>query len=174
MVCDADGKNAKKLGEGMMPAWSPNGKQILYTVLNFAGDFDPHLHVMDADGKNAKQLLQAKSMMGVFSPDGKRIVYISAKDAENAMPRIHVCSADGTEPTQVTTGDEHFEIAPRWSADGKRVFFNRMKREDGPRNISLFVIDADGKNEKRLSKEAGADILGGSPLFMMTGEVRKK
>jgi Tol biopolymer transport system component len=168
MVCDADGKNVKRIGNGMLPAWSRDGKQILYTVIDFAVDFDPHLHVMDADGKNEKQLLKIKSMMGSFSPDGKHIVFISAKEGKQEMPRIHVCNADGSGPKQVVTGDAQFELAPRWSADGKRIFFNRMKPEAGPKNIALFVMDADGKNEKRLSKEDGSDILGGSPLFMMT------
>jgi Tol biopolymer transport system component len=168
LVCDSDGKNAKKIVEGILPSWSPDGKQILYTVLNLEGDFDPRLHVMDADGKNAKELIKAKSMMGHFSPDSKRIVYMSAKDGKQEMPRIHVCNADGSESKQVTSGEDHFELAPRWSADGRRIFFNRMKREGAPKNIALFVMDADGKNEKRLSKEDGSDILGGSPLFMLT------
>jgi Tol biopolymer transport system component len=168
MVCDADGKNAKKIGEGIMPVWSPDGKSILYTVLNFGGDFDPHLHVIDADGKNAKQLLKAKSMMGAFSPDGKRIVYISAKDGKQEMPHIHVCNPDGSDPKQLTSAEDTGELSPRWSADGKRIFFNRMKKQGAPMNIALYVMDADGKNEKSLSKEDGADILGGSPLFMLT------
>ena len=37
MVCDADGKNAKKVGQGMMPAWSPDGKHLLYTILDTTG-----------------------------------------------------------------------------------------------------------------------------------------
>jgi hypothetical protein len=35
--------------------------------------------------------------------------------------------------------------------------------------VALFVMDADGKNEKRISKEDGVDILGGSPLFLLMG-----
>jgi Tol biopolymer transport system component len=169
MVCDEDGKNANKIGNGMLPAWSRDGQQILYTVLDFAGDFDPHLHVMDADGKNARQLLKAKSMMGSFSPDGKRIAYMSAEKANEgpgAQPRIHICNADGSEPKQITDGEKDFELAPRWSADGKRIFFNRMI-DDPKMKWPLFVMDADGKNMKRISKEDGSDILGGSPLFLL-------
>jgi Tol biopolymer transport system component len=171
MVGDADGKNAKKFSEGMMPVWSPNGKRILYTVLTFAGDFDPHLYIMDADGKNAKELIKGKSMMGSYSPNGKRIVYMGAekaKEGPGAQPHIHICNADGTEPKQITDGEKEFELAPRWSADGKRIFFNRMNRPDGPMmKMPLFVMDADGQNVKRIGKEDGADLLGGSSLWLL-------
>ena len=168
MICAADGKNAKQVGDGLMPAWSHDGKSVLYTTLQKEGDFEPRLHVMDIDGKNNKELLKGRAMMGTYSPDGKRIAYMAAKEGKNELPRIHVCNADGSEPKQVTGGEDHFEISPHWSADGQRIFFNRMKREGAPMKVGLFVMDADGKNEKRLNKEDGTDLLGGGPLFLLT------
>jgi dipeptidyl aminopeptidase/acylaminoacyl peptidase len=168
IVVDADGKNPKKIGTGLLPSWSPDGKRILHTVLNKADDFDPHLHVMDADGQNDKELLKGRSLMGVYSPDSKRIVYMGAKDGKNEQPHIYMCNADGSEPKELTPGEDVFEVAPRWSADGKRIYFNRMNRQDAPRKIPIFVMDVDGKNAKRVSKEDAADILGGSPLLLLT------
>src|SRR5262249_2002920 len=139
MVCDPDGKNTKKLGKGIWPAWSPDGKQILFTVLNLQND--SRLHVTDHDGKNAKQFLKAKSMLGHISPDGKRLVYMSAKDGK--QERIHVCNADGSDPKQLTTGEDHFELTPRWATDGKKIFFNRKMRKGTTVRFALFVIDAD-------------------------------
>jgi Tol biopolymer transport system component len=167
-VIDADGQNAKKIGEGIIPSWSPDGKRVLYTVLEKAQDFNPRLHVMDADGKNDKELLKGRGMLGAYSPDGKRIVYMGAKEGNDALPHIYVCNADGSEPTLLTKDEAAFELAPRWSADGKRIYFNRMLREQGPDKVGIYVMDADGKNEKRLSKEGASDILGGSPLFLLT------
>ena len=168
LMIDADGKNSRKIGLGLLPSWSPDGKRILHTVVNKAEDFEPRLHVMDADGQNDKALLKGRSMMGMYSPDGKRIVYMGAKDGKNEQPHIYICNADGSEPKALTEGEDVFEAAPRWSADGKRIFFNRLTRQDAPRKIPIFVMDADGKNAKRVSKDDAADILGGSPLFLLT------
>jgi Tol biopolymer transport system component len=175
IVIDADGKNAKTLGRGLMPAWSPDGKKVLYTVMPKGGGFEPSLHVMDADGKNAKELVKARAMLGAWSPDGKKIAYTGAEGGDNARPHIFVCNADGTEPKALTQGAEDGDLAPRWSADGKRIYFNRTPFK-GARfeQISLNVMDADGQNVKALTKE-GSDLLGAAPLIMLTrGSVERK
>jgi Tol biopolymer transport system component len=167
-VINADGQNAKKLGEGILPALSPDGKKILYTALGKDQEFNPRLHVMDADGKNDKELLKGRSMLGAYSPDGKRIAYMGAKEGNEALPHIYVCNADGSQPTPLTNDEAAFELAPRWSANGKRIYFNRMLREQGPDKVGIYVMDADGKDVKRLSKEGASEILGGGPLFLLT------
>jgi Tol biopolymer transport system component len=167
-IIDADGKNGSKVTEGWLPAWSPDGQKLLYTVLEKNGDFNPRLFVADADGKKAKQLLKGRAMMGTFSPDGKRIACMAAKDGPNEQPRIHLCNPDGSNLKQVTTAEQAMELAPRWSADGKRIFFNRMAREGNPLRALIFVMDADGKNEKQLSPDNSMDLLGGAPLLWLT------
>ena len=169
LVIDADGQNEKSLGKGLMGAWSPDDKQILYTTLEMGGDFEPRLTVMDADGKNSKQLFQTPSMMGSYSPDGKRITYMGAPSTKNTKPRIYVANADGSQAAQVTTAADAFELAPRWSPDGKRVLFNRSaERQNGPpAKATIVAIDPDGKNEKELTSGDGMDLLGGAALFLM-------
>jgi Tol biopolymer transport system component len=167
MVMDADGNNAKSLAKGMMPAFSPDGKKILY-ALNKAGKmkFVPQLHVMDADGKNDKELLSSHSFMGSWSPDGKRIAYVGSEEGPKAKPHVYTCKADGSDPTQLTKGDDG-EFGALWSADGKRIFFNRLKVDGPPKEGAIWVMDADGKNEKQVSKSDGADMLGGSALLIL-------
>jgi len=59
-VMDADGGNLKQLTQegGTSPAWSPDGKYIVYTRYNYAefSDENGHLWIMDSDGKNKRQL----------------------------------------------------------------------------------------------------------------------
>jgi TolB protein len=168
MIMDADGKDATNLGKGMLPAWSPDGKKILYTVLEKAGDFEPRLWVMDANGKNAKQLPMGRAMMGAWSPDGKKIAYTGAEEGGHLQPHLYVCKADGSEVKRLTKGEESGELAPRWSANGKRVYFTRMSFKSGPpQKASVFVMDADGANEKVLSTGDDMALLAGAPLLIL-------
>jgi len=173
MVMDADGKNAKLLAKGLIPAWSPDGKKILYSVIEKGGEFEPRLWVMDADGKNAKELVKGRALMGAWSPDGKKVAYTGADEGRRAQPHVYVCSADGSDPKQLTKGAEEGELAPRWSADGKRVYFSRLPFKGPREKSSIFAVDADGTNEKELGKSDGMDLLGGAPLFLLTrGEAK--
>jgi Tol biopolymer transport system component len=166
MVMDADGKNAKKLGKGLMPAFSPDGKKLLYSIFKSGDDFELRLHVMDADGKNDKELLSGRSLMGMWAPDGKRIAYIGADAGKKAKPHVYTCKADGSDPTQLTKGDD-LEFGVLWSADGKGLFFSRMKVNGPPKDGALWRMDADGTNEKQISKSDSMDILGGSAMLLV-------
>ncbi len=163
VVFDADGKNAKSLGKGLMPAWSPDGKRMVYSRRDEATK-EPRLRVRDADGHNDKELVKGLAFAGAWSPDGKRIAYLGSKGGLPQRPHIYVSNADGSGAKPLTTSAEG-ECPPRWSADGKRLYFTRMLYE--PKKSAIRVINADGKNEKELTKGNGLDLLGGSGPFIL-------
>ena len=168
MVMDADGKNPKAVGKGLLPAWSPDGKKILYTAIDPGPRNEPRLAVMDADGQNVKQLTTTPALMGAWSPDGKKIVYTGAPDIKEFKPHVYVSNPDGSVPTQLTKDDGDLgELAPRWSADSKRIYFNRMNLKDEPEKAGIWVVGADGSNMKELTKGDGMDLLGGAGLFVL-------
>jgi TolB protein len=177
MVMDADGKNAKSVGKGLLPAFSPDGKKILYSALDEGPGKEPRLAVMDADGKNQKNLTTTPALMGSWSPDGKKIVYVGAPNTSEAKPHVYVSDPDGKGATQLTKDDGDVgELAPRWSADGKQIYFNRLTFKGGPEKAAIWVMDADGKNEKQLTKaDEGMELLSGASLFVMahSGGARK-
>src|SRR5262249_51174851 len=128
MVMDADGKSTRSVGKGILPAWSPDGKRILYTASDPADKEDKgmRLCVTGADGKDAKVLVKGEAMMGAWSPDGKRIAYMCVPEGGKSQPQVHLCNADGSDPKQLTKpGGQIEETGPQWSADGKRVYFGR-------------------------------------------------
>jgi Tol biopolymer transport system component len=168
-VMDADGKNKKEIGEGIVSGWSPDGKKLLLARLGEGGGggFDPALFIMDADGKNAKKLMEGKAALGVFSPDGKKIACIAEMGSD--QPDLVVMNVDGSDKKQLTK-TEDIEIGPQWSADGKSLYFTRFPKNAGGNpldaNISIFRIDADGKNEKALTDGKGMSAMSGSALFL--------
>ena len=59
-------------------------------------------------------------------------------------------NADGSNPVQLTTAAEQEDL-PRWSPDSRKIVFDRIIN-----GSSLFIINADGTGEIRLSAAATA------------------
>jgi Tol biopolymer transport system component len=168
MVMEADGKNSERLTDGLVHAWSPDGKLLLYSLAKDDKAEKIRLRIMDADGKNDKELFDGDTTMGAFSPDGKRLAYMARpKEAQNTFS-IYVADANGKKGKRLTMEENGVDMAPRWSADGKRIYFSRLLRADQ----AIYVMDADGKNLKKLTKsEKVWDILGGAGALVLSFRV---
>ena len=99
-----------------------------------------------------------------WSPDGERIVFSSARDGNRDGNQenyeIYVMDADGNNQQRLTDND-FFDTAPSWSPDGKRIAF--MSQRDGHfigeggLSYEIYVMDADGKNTRRLTNNRKSD-----------------
>jgi TolB protein len=104
---------------------------------------------MDADGSNQKLLAGARGFGGrlAWSPDGKRIAF-------RRTGYIFVMNADGGGWRQLTsTSGTHDDEEPAWSPDGKKIVFSSNR--DG--NWELYIMDANGKNQTRLTHTPAAE-----------------
>ena len=117
------------------------------------------IYVMDADGENQQNLTNNPSddRDPSWSPDGKRITFFSNRDGHAIDGRptseIYVMDADGSNP-QNLTNDPHDDRYPSWSPDGKRIAFASSRVAfDGkiPQSLEIYVMDADGRNQQRLT-----------------------
>ena len=159
---DADGKNQTRLTENQgvndLPAWSPDGKRIAFDSYQNGNN---EIYVIGADGKNLKNLTenQAFDDSPAWSPDGKRIAFVSNRDANQ---EIYVMDSDGKNQTRLTQ-NQAVACSPTWSPDGTKIaFLSKPKpskdEENGPRErlyddgYAVYVIDADGKHQKRLTE----------------------
>lgn len=152
-VADFDGTGVRPLVVTDDPtcgqlAWAPDGGRIAFACRMDGTDVD--IWVVDAtDGSSLVNLTDAHpgNQDGPsWSPrlgDGSyRIAYAQYVGAE---PQIWTMKEDGTDPRQVTAG---MDMQPAWSPDGSTIAFQRT----GAAIFGdIFLVDADGGNERRLT-----------------------
>src|SRR3954468_16757669 len=130
--------------------WSPDGKRLLLTRIH---EGKMGLWVMNADGGDLKPRLTPQPNTphfdGHWSPDGKRIAYVwDTLQGTDGKLQINVCNADGTD-SKVIVPHKAFEEPPRWAPDGKSLAW--VSSRDA--NQEIYVVDADGKNVRRLTND---------------------
>jgi Tol biopolymer transport system component len=128
-VGDRDGANARQVGLGANPMWSPDGARIAYN------DLRGEIFVMNADGSGVRRT--AAGMLPSWSPDGSRLAYVRNEGGF----RFFVADADGSGErhvaSQLTDGGVVTD-APRWSPDGRYLV---VQSGDIAGPASVTVID---------------------------------
>ena len=78
---------------------------------------------------------------------------------------IYAMNDDGSGLRRLTNNTLSSDSYPRWSPDGKRIAFHRnMDKEDIQTSSELFVMNADGTDQKRLTdNDVGDDYPSWSP-----------
>lgn len=122
------------------PAWSADGKKILFTRGDVMTNID--IYTMDADGSNVARLTEhpERDQRGAFSPDGQTVAFVSQRDGDVAIWLIDI---DGANPRKLVKGRE-----PAFSPDGRRIAFTSSAFHD---NDEIYLIDLDGSNMVRLT-----------------------
>jgi hypothetical protein len=165
---DADGTGLKRIGSGIDPTWSPDGKQIAYVSWQ-----DPRgVWVVNSDGTGARRVFDwNETRYPSWSPDGQEIIFSRAKSSSSGGegrasqgkgPRgpggppgggssssssswtLGVIGADGTtfwEPQPVSDTN----LTPDWSPDGQSVVLTGYR--------GLMVQSADGKTLYQLTTD---------------------
>lgn len=98
-----------------------------------------------------------------FSPDGSEVVVSSIGDegevSDSFGPshlELQIIPAGGGEPRAV--GTSGYATDPAWSPDGARIAFSRTPDGESAESTELWVIGADGTDERRLiDPEDGLD-----------------
>jgi Tol biopolymer transport system component len=127
------------------PDWSSDGKRVLLDSVRGSASA---VWVMDPDGLNRRILTPFVPAAAYprWSPDGSKIAYHHFDVAASTPSDVSVMNADGT-GTQVVAKNGGF---PDWSPDGKTIVFTRP----GVLAESLYLVEADGTNERALTAPA--------------------
>ena len=144
------------------PAWSPDGTKIAFVRF---GD----VYVSNVDGTEERRLTDG-TVVGrrggdfepSWSPDGSKIVFWRY-ELTNDRFDLFVVNADGTGERRLLTSpppDTCTRTSPDWSPDGTEVLFKY-----GCRAAGIYVVDADGTDQKRLR----ASMIGGEPAWSPDG-----
>lgn len=141
-----------------LPAWSPDGTRIVYTSSdNQNPNFDIHIISLDQREKRRLTFDPARDARPTWHPDGTRLAFASDRDGNS---EIYSINADGTGLVNLTN-DSGDDDDPAWSHDGTRIAFDSNQSVGLPDEI--FLMDADGSNQRRLLSMAEAVAPAWSP-----------
>jgi Tol biopolymer transport system component len=147
-ISNGDGSGARRVADGSDPRWSPDGTQVLFSVMLDPAHPNDDIYVVNADGTGLSRLTDhpAYDRWPEWSPDGSRILFTSNREYSwNA----YVMNSDGSAQTSLRGPFDPFLEGGRtgfasWSPDGKLIVF------DGP-GADIYVANADGTDVRNLT-----------------------
>lgn len=159
-VINADGGEQRKIADNAgAPLWSPDSTRILFA--NTSG-----IYVVNADGTNRTTLTTKEDGGGIsptWSPDGSAIAFVSFRsDARGGSGGgIYKIKPDGSGLTKLTdarSSGATADYSPEWSPDSTKIAFMRqLKIDENRSNGEIFVMNADGTNQIRVTNHPDYD-----------------
>ena len=114
------------------PAWSTDGKRIIYSL---EGD----IWAMDSDGFNPETLLsEHKALCPCYSPDGKSVVFISMGD--DTAFNLWSLNLSDRALKKLTNYTDWNVGSPSFSADGRKILFNLYRQNE----TQIYTVGPDG------------------------------
>ena len=160
-VANADGSGVRRLtrspGPDLSPAWSSDGRSLAWSRKG-------EIWRMSASGANQRRIVRkTKAWHEHYSPTwhGRTIVYSSTR-AGFFNPELYAVPAQRLTFTKGSDGVLGDDGMPDFSPNGRRIVFTSNR----DRNGEVYVMNANGSGQRRLTRRAGDDFL---PRFSPDG-----
>ncbi len=150
-IMDQDGANHRFLTNGqtivLTPRFAPNQQTITY--MSYAGN-RARVYVYDIGSGGQRLVVDQPNMTFSprFSPDGRFIIFSMSVGGNTDIYRTSV--GGGGAPERLTTSPG-IDTGASYSPDGSRIVFE----SDRSGGQQLYVMNADGSNQNRISFGAG-------------------
>lgn len=154
-VADSDGGNPRQLTNTTATDWeawwSPDGERLAFASTRSG---ESEIYTMFADGSDQRMIGDQAGFLcyPAWSPDGTRLIFTSGSD----IVTVDLNDPIGTRSV-ISSGRD-----PSFSPDGTLITFARWVGEA----FDVFVADADGSNEVRLTTHPAPDW---NPVFSPDG-----
>lgn len=124
--------------EVFTPSWSPDGRQIAFSIWDSLGSRD--ICLVRSDGTDVAKLIatEADVRYPAWSPDGSQIAFISYR---NGIPNLHLFDLATSASRQVTNTPGGV-FNPAWLPDGKHIGVIAFETRDAT-EIYLVPIDTE-------------------------------
>jgi TolB protein len=123
------------------PAWSPNGKLIVFTRSDH--HFRSRLYLIRPDGTGLQRLTSVTGHNPSWSPDGTLIAFDDGR-------RIAVIGAGG-QGLRYLTKPAGADSDPAWSPDGRAIAFVRSPSAQAGRR-DIWLMSRTARNQRLLIK----------------------
>jgi TolB protein len=135
--------------DGYCPAYSPDGRQLVFLRADLPDEEQATLMVVGVDGGDERPLIAQKVGLGCdWSPDGQTIL----GEANGSLLLVPV---DGSQPSAMKIAADAPVTATRgaWSPDGTWIVFSRVTST----GEDIYIMRKDGTNVHRVTDTPGQD-----------------
>ena len=167
-IMNADGSNRALLVtqyHSFHPEWSPDGTEILFERLAWGKTYAGRINV---DGSNERFVGYGNYFLTPsWSPDGSKWIYYYVNPYQQGLSKLQrsihsdsinvSTSSHSGSVTWIIENSFHSAITdkqPKYSPNGENVTF--VSDRDG--NSEIYVMDADGSNQTRLTNNSASDL----------------